>query len=99
MIAKEGLYDRGYLVSYSPGEIAIYRNPIFYNQSISDIYHVITDTDTLYSISRKYYGYSSLWFIIADVNDNIEDIFDLPIGETILIPSVSLIQSSYGGSK
>ena len=98
MITTEGLYDRGYLVDYGDGEIIVHRTPILYQQSVYDMYHVITYEDTLYSIARKYYGSSSLWFMIADVNNDIEDIFDLPFGDTILIPSVSLIQSFYAGS-
>lgn len=99
MVTSEGLYDRGNLVDFGSGEIALFRNPISYRQSVSDIYHTIAHEDTLLSIARKYYGYSSLWFMIADVNNNIEDIFDLPIGETILIPNISLIQSMYGGAR
>ena len=97
MIQSEGLYDRGYLVNYGGGEIVVYRNRITYYFSVNDVYHTVGDTDTLYSIARKYYGFSSLWFMIADVNDNIEDIFDLPVAEVILIPNVVLIQSYYGG--
>lgn len=99
MTQTEGLYDRGYLVDYGDGEIILHRTPIFYQQSVNDVYHVITYEDTLCSIAQKYYGSSFLWFMIADVNNDIEDIFDLPFGNTILIPSVSLIQSFYGGSR
>jgi len=95
MNEAEGLYDRGYLIDFGSGELVVYRTPIIYLQSIEDVYHVITYEDTLHSIARKYYNSSFLWFMIADVNDNIEDIFDLPFGETILIPSASLIQSFY----
>lgn len=98
MITTEGLYDRGYLVDYGDGEMVLHRTSIYYQQSVYDVYHTITYEDTLYSIARKYYGSSSLWFMIADVNNDIEDIFDLPFGDTILIPSVSLIQSFYAGS-
>lgn len=98
MITTEGLYDRGYLVDYGDGEMVLHRTSIYYQQSVYDVYHTITYEDTLYSIARKYYGSSSLWFMIADVNNDIEDIFNLPFGDTILIPSVSLIQSFYAGS-
>jgi len=92
----EGLYDRGYLIDFGDGETVVYRTPINYRLSVRDVYHVINYGEDLYMIARKYYQYSSLWFIISDVNDNIEDIFDLPVGDTILIPNVSAIQSSYG---
>lgn len=96
MIKSEGLYDRGYLINFGDGEIAIYRNTINYTQSTYDIYHVVKDGETLYDIARNYYGSSSLWFFIADVNNNIEDIFDLPVGDTLLIPNMASIQSLYG---
>jgi len=97
MNTTEGLYDRGYLIDFGDNEVVVHRTPITYIQSVKDSYYVIVYGDTLYSISRKYYGSSSLWFMIADVNDNIEDIFDLPFGDTILIPNISLIQSFYAG--
>ena len=99
MIRTEGLYDRGYLIDFGDGELIVYRNQINYQQSVDDVYHPVGYGDTLHSIARKYYLQSSLWFMIADVNDNIEDIFSLPIGDVILIPSVALIQSFYGGIK
>jgi len=95
MTQSEHLYDRGHLVKFSEGEVVIYRNPINYQQSVYDEYYPIAYGDTLLSIARKKYGASSLWFMIADVNDNIEDIFALPEGETILIPNIPLIQSRY----
>ena len=95
MAIAESLYDRGYLIDFGSGELVIYRTPITYSISVNDIYHAINDGETLLSISRKYYGNSSLWFMIADVNDNIEDIFDLPIGDTIIIPNIGIIQLAY----
>lgn len=84
-----GLYDFGYLVKFSESELALYRNPIKYTQTIHDRFHVIRDGETLYDIAREYFGKSGLWYSIADVNpDTIVDIFDLPVGETILIPKL-----------
>ena len=96
MTRSEGLYDRGYLINFGDGETVIYRNQINYVQSTHDTYHLIKDGETLYDMARRYYNASSLWFVIADVNDNIEDIFDLPVGDTILIPNMAAIQSLYG---
>ena len=98
MIQNEGLYDRGHLVDFGDGEVVVYRNTINYTQSVNDEYYPIAYGDTLLSIARKFYGNSSLWFMVADVNDNIEDIFALPEGDTILIPSIALIQSRYARS-
>jgi len=96
MAYTEGLYDRGYLIDFGEGELVVYRNNIAYINSVADTYHVVNDNEDLYQISRKYYGSSFYWFMISDVNDNIEDIFDLPIGDIILIPNISLIQANYG---
>ena len=95
MAYTENLYDRGYLIDYGDGELVLYRSQISYQQAAHDIYHPISEGETLYQIARKYYRSSSMWFFIADVNDNIEDIFDLPVGDLLVIPNVSLIQSSY----
>lgn len=94
----EGLYDRGYIVNYDEGDQSLHRGIIKYYTSVDDLYHTIGTNDTLYSISRKYYGASSFWFFIADVNVEIEDIFDLPIGATVVIPNITIIQSGYGRS-
>ncbi len=95
MEITEHLYDRGYLVDFGNGEIALYRNKITYVQSVHDTYHVIRENETLYDIAREYYEASSMWFFIADINDNITDIFDLPVGDTIIIPNIKVIQSRY----
>jgi len=95
MINPEGLYDRGYMVDFGDGELVVYRTPITYNRTITETFHTITYSDTLQSISRQYYGDSFAWFMIADVNDNIEDIFSLPIGEVIVIPKLKLITGNY----
>jgi nucleoid-associated protein YgaU len=83
----EGLYDKGFIVYFDGGEEALYRTPLKYTATVSTQYHTITYGQSLYDIARKYYGSSSLWYVIADVNDIITDIFNLPVGETIIIPS------------
>lgn len=91
----EGLYERCYIVYYKEGDEAIYRTPISYKANVNDIYHTIKYNETLHDIARKYYGSSYLWFLIADVNQVITDIFDLVPGTTILIPNQMIINSSY----
>jgi len=95
MAYRESIYDRGYLIDFGDGEVVIYRNTISYRQSIYDIYHTINEGENLLQIARKYYGFSSMWFLIADVNENIEDIFDLTVGDSILIPDIEVTQSTY----
>jgi nucleoid-associated protein YgaU len=84
----KGLYDRGFLVHYHEGDEAIYRNFQTYRASVDDIYHTIAEGETLHSIARKHYGSSSYWYLLADVNDNVDDIFSLVVNTTILIPSL-----------
>lgn len=92
----EGLYDRGYLVEFYEGDTAYYRTPISYMGSVTDKYHVVTDQETLHSIALKYYGSQYPWFILADVNASlIEDIFELVVGTTLLIPDLKIIYSLY----
>lgn len=83
----EGLYDRGFIVSYEEGDKSLFRTPIKFKPNMGNKYHTITYGQSLLDISRKYYGTSSLWFLLADTNDIIEDIFNLPVGESILIPN------------
>lgn len=94
-MTNEGLYDRCYVVYYKEGDQAIYRTPIAYNSSVSDVYHTIKYNESLHDIARRYYGSSYLWFLIADVNPIITDIFDLVPGTTILIPNQMIISSNY----
>ena len=85
------LYDQGYLVNYYEGDQAIYRDFLTYRNAVDDIFHVIRDNETLHDIAREYYGSSYYWYIIADVNDVIDDIFSLPVNETIVIPSITRV--------
>lgn len=92
----EGLYDRGYFVTFSNGDEALHRTPMNYISGIGDIFHVIQEGDDLLMIAQKYYGSQYTWFLIADANDDIDDIFDLTVNETITIPNISAIYSMYG---
>lgn len=83
----QGLYQKGYIIYYPEGDSALYRDFPIYKGSVNDVYHTIGEGETLHSIARIYYRTSYSWFIIADANpDIIDDIFDLTVGETILIP-------------
>jgi len=97
-MTQEGLYDRGYVIYFKEGDKAFYRTPIIYVASVYDKYHTIRDGETLLSIALDKFGASSLWFMIADVNDDVEDIFDLEVGSTLLIPNLEFIQSQYARS-
>ena len=87
---RSGLYDQGYIVNFKEGDQAIYRMPLAYRSSVRDKYHVIKENETLHSIAHTYYGSSYKWFILADVNDTISDVFNLTVGSTIVIPTISI---------
>lgn len=91
------LYDKGYIVSYKEGDIALYRTPLPVFPNGDDKYHVVAEGDTLLSIAQKYYDNQFLWYIIADMNPVIiEDIFQLTVNTTLLIPNLNTIQLIYG---
>ena len=92
----EGLYDRGYLVEFAEGDTAFHRTPLFYRGTTNDIYHVVGEGETLHSIAQKRYNSQAPWFIIADVNAYlIEDIFELVVGTSLLIPDLRLLYTFY----
>ena len=83
-----GLYDNGYTIYYKEGDRSLQRDFLSFTGSVYNLYHTIVEGETLYSIALKYYKSSYSWFIIADANPElITDIFDLPVGEIILIPN------------
>ena len=94
-MTREALYDRGYLVTFNEGDEALYRTPSAYIQGIGDTFHLIKAGEDLLKIAQKYFEDQYLWYLIADAND-IEDIFDLTVNDTIVIPNISAITSMYG---
>jgi len=88
----QGLYDNGYIVVYNEGDQSIHRDFLDFVGGVEDIYHTIREDETLYVIARTYYNSSSSWYIIADANPEIiDDVFDLTVGEVILIPRQVLV--------
>lgn len=65
-----------------------------------DQYYIVTNTDfnRLDLIADKFYGSAIYWWAIAKANINcLFDPFDIPIGTSLRIPSMSSLYSSYGG--
>ena len=84
-----GLYDNGFIIYYDEGDQATHRNRLVFKGSVSDTFHTIREGETLLTIARRFYGTSFSWFVIADANPEvIEDIFNIPVGEVILIPKI-----------
>jgi len=92
----EGLYDRGYLIEFEEGDISLQRTFLYYPKSVYDKYHVVTEGDTLLTIAQKYYNNQASWFVIADVNSElIDDIFELVVGTSLVIPDLNILFSAY----
>lgn len=75
----------GAVVYYNEGDLSLERRPIIMTSEVGVRYHTITQGDTLLQISLKYYGVSSYWFIIGEVN-NLIDPFTLTEGDFLKIP-------------
>lgn len=72
----------------------------YIEKSDSDKYYVVTNTDAnrLDIISNHYYGSPIYWWAIAKANVNLLfDPFNIPVGTSLRIPSISSIYSSQGG--
>lgn len=71
-------------------------------ESSGDSYYIVTNTtfNRLDLIANKIYGSSIYWWAIARANVScLFDPFNIPIGTSLRIPSMSSIYSSYGGIK
>lgn len=87
------LYDKGYIINYLEGDQSLQRTPLIYYISVYDEHYTISEGDTLYTIAFKKYGNSALWYLIPEANASIEDIFDLTVGDTIVIPNLAILKS------
>lgn len=86
------LYTEGYLVKFNEGDTALLRKAIILNESIDDSLHTVIEGDSLNSIAFNYYNNSKLWYVIADVN-NIQNPFELVIGQSLIIPTHSKLNN------
>jgi len=90
-LPKENLYADGFIVTLKDGVQLLKRNKVIYlGKNPNDKIHNIVQEEKLWNISFKYYGNSKWWHIIADVN-NIENPFELIIGDSLLIPDLDTI--------
>lgn len=56
--------------------------------NISFFYHTYRNGDTLHALSQRYFRTPKLWWAIAEYNPEITDLFSIPDGTSIRIPSV-----------
>lgn len=90
------LYEVGYVVSYTEGDVSLQRTPIPFYGTVGNKYHVVSDGDSLQSLAQKYYGDQFQWYIIADANPTlVDDPFSLEVNTTLLIPEKDIITLIY----
>lgn len=88
-------YSIGSVFVFEEGDYELDREPITYNPSIRDKYVTTEQGDTLGSIAWAQYGSSKYWWILADVNPDIEwlsPLWDIADGTTLLIPDLRKLQ-------
>ena len=81
------IYDKTLIINYKEGDRSLYRVEEDIKDDIEDRNHVVTEGDTLQSISHRYYQSSLAWFLIADKNQ-LDDIFNLEVGSNLVIPNI-----------
>jgi nucleoid-associated protein YgaU len=74
-----------YTESYT---IAVFK-PVMESRTISYVEYVWVDGDTLGSLAASYLGNSKYWWEILEVNTNISDPFNIPIGTVLKVPHAS----------
>lgn len=84
---KKDLYTGGFIINYKEGDRSLQRTKILHTEDLKDSLHVVVEGDTLQNIAFRYYGDSKLWYLIADVNDEIINPFVLKPGQNLLIPN------------
>lgn len=89
------LYERGFIFKFPDGDLSLERKPIIYPKKLSDEFHVVKQGQSLIDIAVERYNDPFLWYVIADVN-LIDDIFDIPVNTTLLIPNLENIIMIYG---
>lgn len=91
------LYEIGYVVNYKEGDSSLHRSVLPFTNSTENLYHVVTEGETLLSISQKYYNDQFLWYIIADANPLLTlDVFDIPVNTTLMVPPHNILKLVYG---
>ena len=86
-------YSVGSIFVFVEGDIALDRDPIKVTKSFNDRYYTIVAGDEIGNIAFDYYGNSKWWWVIWDSND-IENPFELKVGNTLLIPDLNRIKAT-----
>ena len=85
-------YSNALVDYFSKEEYGVATPIVFYSQdsleNISFFLHRYNSNETLHGLSQRYFRRPDLWWTIAEYNPEITDIFNIPAGTMIRIPSV-----------
>ena len=81
-------YTNSYVVNFPEGDQSLERIRFTHREDINDKLYTIIEGDTLTSLAFRFYGDSKLWYIIADINENINNPLELDWGINIIIPDI-----------
>lgn len=87
-------YSIGTLVELNSEETILVRERLNYKRNKSDKLHTTKEDENIFSISYQYYGDSRWYWVIWDVNPEIETPFNLAPNLDILIPDLDIIKAS-----
>lgn len=81
-------YKNHRIFKFKEGDLMMDRIPHIYTPSAKDIFYTILEGDRLDTLAFKYYGDSSLWYILADVNEIFNPLEILVPGDELIIPGL-----------
>lgn len=94
ILPSNNLYRNGQVFVFSDGDEMLLREPLAFEATLTDRYHVLKIQDTLDYLAWYYYkdivaDPSKFWYVIADANGIINplDLSDR-VGEELLIPNI-----------
>ena len=82
-------YSNQRVFRFKEGDVMADRIPFVWVPSQKDKTHVVVEGERLDTLAFKYYGNSTLWYVIADVNEIFNPFETLEPGEELLIPGLS----------
>lgn len=73
---------------YNRDEATIFERRELYNFNLENsIKHTVMQKDNLSSLAYQHYGDAQLWWVILEANPSYSSIFDINVGDIIIIPS------------
>lgn len=75
------------IIQFKEGDLALDRRFYQYRPSRGDKHHTVIEDERLDTIAFKYYRDSTLWYLIADVNEIFNPLAKLVPGTELLIPA------------